>query len=97
MAPPQLARDAPVADVLHPVEVDAGEPLGNDPDATIADGLNGWVGQRLDAQVPLVEQQRLEDGSRSLAVPDAVRIRLLLDNLPELLELETQLLARLLC
>ena len=39
MAPPQLARDVPVADVLHPVVVDLGEALRNDGDSPILHGL----------------------------------------------------------
>src|SRR5262249_60820011 len=43
LTPPDLARDAPVADVLHPVEVDAREPFGREADATLLD--RGYPGR----------------------------------------------------
>src|SRR5438270_9193914 len=41
VAPPDLARDAPVADVLHPVEVDFGPAVGPELDVAAFDGRDG--------------------------------------------------------
>ena len=94
VAPPQLARDTPVADVLHPVVVDAREALRNDADATLAHGLQRGVRQRLDAQVPLVEQQRLQHGARALAVPHLVGVGILFHDLASRFQLRHEPLAR---
>src|SRR5262249_17200826 len=94
MTPPQLARDAPVANVLHPVEVDAREPLRDDPNATIAHKLERWIGERLDAQVPLIEQQWLQNGARALTVANTVGVGLLFDELARRLEFGDQSLPR---
>ena len=90
VAPPELARNAPIADVVHPIEVDPREVVGNDPDPTVADDLHGWVGQRLDLQIPLVEEQRLEYRAGARAMAHRVNIGLLLDQLTVLLQLGHQ-------
>src|SRR5437868_14191003 len=78
VAPPQLARDTPVADVLHPVEIHPRVTLRNDADLPIANDVNRRIRQRLDAQVPLVQQQRLQHCARAETITNAVRRRLLL-------------------
>src|SRR4030067_1238073 len=73
VAPPQLAADAPVTDTrsVHPVVVDLGEALRDDPDAPRSHGLDRRLGQRLDLDVPLRRDQRLPD----LPPPPAARAR----------------------
>ena len=44
VAPPELAADAPVADVLQPVEIDAPEPVGDDGDVAVGHGGVGAAG-----------------------------------------------------
>ena len=41
MAPPELAGDAPVVHVLHPVEIGLGKALGHELDAPVLDDLDG--------------------------------------------------------
>ena len=54
MAPPELARDAPVLDVAHPVEVRLRPVLGDEADAAGFDGRDRRLGERLDLHEPLV-------------------------------------------
>ena len=61
VAPPQLARDAPVADVAHPVEVGLRPALGDELGLALLDRLDGRLGQRLHLHEPL--------GARSAARP----------------------------
>jgi hypothetical protein len=53
MTPPQLPRDRPVVDVLHPVEVRRFPALRGDGDVTLADRLDGRLRERLDLDEPL--------------------------------------------
>ena len=86
MAPPELAGDAPVADVLHPVGVDALEAVGDDGGPSLADGGEGPLRQRRDAHEPLLADYRLDDIVAALAVADGVDVRL--DPLNQALGLE---------
>ena len=45
MAPPELARDAPVADVIHPFEISLRPVLRHEDDAALFHGLDGGFGQ----------------------------------------------------
>ena len=53
MAPPQLAADVPVVDVLHPVEEGLLEALRHDARAPLAHGRHGPRGHGLDVDEPL--------------------------------------------
>ena len=86
MAPPELAGDAPVADVLHPVGVDALEAVGDDCGPSLADGGEGPFRQRRDAHEPLLADDRLDDVVAALAVADGMDVRL--DFLDQALGLE---------
>ena len=66
MAPPQLTADAPVADVAHPFEVGLGPVLGHKFDPAVFHSLDGRTRQRLYAHIPLVGEQRLEDGATAI-------------------------------
>ena len=57
MSPPQLARDAPVVDVFHPVAVGVLELFG---DKAAHDGFQGWFGQMLHLEEPLQRDFRLD-------------------------------------
>ena len=65
VAPPQLARDAPGADVLHPVQVHAAVVLGHDPHAAVAHGVDRGRGELVHAHEPLQRDQRLDALARS--------------------------------
>ena len=67
MAPPELARDAPVADVVHPFVPGLEPDFGDDFDALFIDRGDGFFGQRLGADEPLFGDQRLHDGLAALA------------------------------
>ncbi len=67
VAPPQLTADAPVLDVAHPREVHVFVLLGHELDATVFNGSNRRLGQRLGRYVPLVGQPRLDDRAGAIA------------------------------
>src|SRR5690606_41892037 len=80
VAPPELAADGPVADVLEPAEVLVGPPLGVEPDLAVADDLHRALGQRLHADVPLQREERLDDGLASAGDGDGRLVLLHLDR-----------------
>ena len=72
VAPPELARDAPVAYVLHPLIVDVRPLLG---DELYLSGLHrgdARVSKRARADEPLLGEVRLHDGVAAVAVSDGV-------------------------
>ena len=93
MSPPELAADAPVADVLHPVEIDLGEALGDDLDAAVFDRFDGRFGQGLHFDEPLLAGERLDDGLAALAVTDGVGIGFDLVQQPFFFQVRDDLLA----
>ncbi len=79
VAPPELAGDAPVVDVLHPVEVGLLVLLGGELNGLFAirvrlDGGDGFLGERLDLDEPLRGEARLDDGFAAVAVADVVGV-----------------------
>src|SRR5580692_5049223 len=79
MAPPELARDAPVVDVGHPLEVDLFVHLGGEVDRGFfaVDGLDGFDGVLcdgfaagvwgfVDGEEPLEREARFDDYAGSL-------------------------------
>ena len=85
MPPPDLPRDAPRADVVHPVEVDAREPLGREADAALLDRGDRRRGELVHRHPPLQHDQRLDLRPAALAGRDRVAIRLLALEQPALL------------
>ena len=75
MPPPQLARDAPVPEVLHPVEVIALEALRHEAGPPFAHGGDRRARKLRHAEVPLLHEQRLHLGVTALAVPNRVHVR----------------------
>ena len=65
VAPPDLAADAPVADVFHPAEVLVGPPLRIEADLPPTYGLDGGLGQWLHPHEPLPGEHRLDDRLRA--------------------------------
>src|SRR6185312_5991257 len=61
MSPPQLARDTPVMNVAHPLEVRLGVILGNELDLASLHNFDRAIGQRLNLHEPLRREPRLHD------------------------------------
>ena len=81
--PPQLARDVPVADVLHPVLERRVPALRHDPEPRLPIGREHRLGERLHLHEPLIAQARLDDGVAAVAAPQRVAVRLdLLEQAP---------------
>ena len=76
MAPPELAGDAPVVDVLHPVEVGLLVLSGVNWMCcrSSLDGGDGFVGQGLNFDEPLRGEARLDHGLAAVAVADVVDV-----------------------
>src|SRR5579883_331522 len=92
--PPELTRDGPIANVLHPVEVDAGKALQNKANASIPHRLDRRFGQRLDLHEPLLGDHGLDNIVAPTAVADTVNVVLDADEQSLLLELLNHGLAR---
>jgi hypothetical protein len=73
VAPPELAADAPVLDVIEPVQVDFRPALGVELDEPVADGRLGLLDPGI-AQPPLPGEARLDRHVGALGVPDAVLV-----------------------
>src|SRR3989475_5823242 len=91
VSPPELARDVPVPDVLHPVLVGRAPVLRDEPNLSAAVGGERGLGERPHLHEPLVAEPRLHHGVAAVAVAHRmlVRLRLLeqplgLDQLHEL-------------
>ena len=107
MAPPELARDAPVVDVGHPLEVDLLVVLGREADGLVAvgiwlDGGDGELGHGcaavvrlfVDGDEPLRGEARLDDGFAAVAMADVVGVVLDRGEEPLLFEVVDDFLAR---
>src|SRR5690606_33230295 len=68
VAPPQLTADAPVLDVAHPAEVHVLVLLGPELDFAAFHHGDGFLGQRLGGNVPLVSQPGFDDGAGAVAL-----------------------------
>ena len=73
MAPPELARNAPVANVVEPVEQNRALIVGDDLDQAATDSFLGGLGQRLHFHEPLRGDTRLDFGLAAIADADGVR------------------------
>src|SRR2546425_12953176 len=67
VTPPELARDAPGTDVLHPVVVGLRPAPRDDLDPSVANRLDRGLRQRLRAHPPLLGHERLDDGLAAIA------------------------------
>src|SRR5262249_14912261 len=76
VSPPDLAGDAPVADVLHPPEVDVPEPLGREADAAVLDRSDRGSRELLHRDPPLRDDEGLDTAVTADAVADRVAIAL---------------------
>ena len=76
VAPPQLPRDVPVADVLHPVLVRRAPALGDEANRPGAVRLERRLCERLHLHEPLIGQPRLHHRVAAVAVAHRVPMRL---------------------
>ena len=76
MTPPELAGDAPVADVLHPRHVILREAFRHKTNLAVSDALDGGLGQRRHLHKPLLRNHRLDGRVAAVARADLVRQRL---------------------
>ena len=74
MAPPELARDAPVANVAHPFEINAFPILRRDLNFSRLHGFDGRLGQWLHLHEPLRGSARLDNRAAAVASADRVGV-----------------------
>src|SRR5579885_2172708 len=71
MAPPKLARNAPVVNAVHPIEIDLAVVFGNDADVSLLNRADCGLCQRLHPHKPLFGQNRFDHGLAAAANTDA--------------------------
>ena len=84
VAPPNLAAYAPVAQVLHPMEVVLLPPLRNESGAAVPDRLDRRSGEIPDAHEPLERQVRFDHRPAAVAMPNTVMVLLDTVEMPPL-------------
>ena len=72
MPPPELTGNAPILDVLHPVEVDLRPAVRDELHLAGLDRGDRGLGERLHLDEPLLGETRLDDLVAAVAVPDLV-------------------------
>ena len=72
MPPPKLTRNAPILNILHPVEINLAPALGNELNLARLDGFDGGLGERLHLNEPLLRKTRFDDIVTAVAVTDLV-------------------------
>ena len=95
VSPPKLTRDAPIADILHPVEIVFLESLGDELYPAVAHCVDRGTRKRLHFDEPLKRSLRLDSGSAAVAGADIVNMILDGDKAALLLEIGDDLLSRL--
>ena len=95
VAPPQLAGDAPVVDVLHPVGVSLAETLGDELDFALVDHPQGLLGQGFHHDEPLGGNQGLHVTAAAVTGSYVVAVVLRLDQIALFLQVLHQLLTAL--
>ena len=96
VAPPQLARDAPRADVAQPLQIAARLRLGPDAHPALLDGGDRRLGQLVHRHEPLQRDQRLDALARAVAEGHGVGVGLAVADEALRIERGDDLLARLL-
>ncbi len=69
MPPPQLPRDAPIVDVMHPVQVNLFVVLRNNCDLAVFDGFRRLLCQWFDLDEPLRRKPRFHHSAAAVALP----------------------------
>ena len=80
VAPPQLAGDTPVVDVLHPVDIGLGEALRHELDRAVVHDADGLLGKRLHLDEPLRGDEGLDVVVAAIARADVVGVGFGLDQ-----------------
>src|SRR5579862_2824719 len=93
MPPPQLARDAPIVDVVHPVEINLSVIFRNDGDLAAFDGLDCFLRERLNFYEPLLGETRFDHGSATIAFTERERVIFFSDKKSLLLQIGEDALA----
>ena len=76
VSPPELAGNAPILDVLHPIEIDLLHALRNKAHTSVADAFDCRLCQRFHLYKPLLRNARLHHGVAAVATADIVLDRL---------------------
>ena len=74
MPPPELARNAPVVDVVHPVQINGFVVLRSKTNVAVRNRGDRFVGERLNLEEPLHRQARFHHGSTALAFANRHRV-----------------------
>ena len=93
MTPPQLAGNAPVADIFHPVEIGLAEPLGDEFGLPVLDHPDGLLGQGLHLHEPLGGDDRLHVLMAAVAGAHVVAVRLHLHQISARFQIGDDLLS----
>ena len=91
--PPELPRDAPVPDILHPGEVDVPPALGREGHLSPLRRRDARRGERLHPEKPLPRDVRLDRRAAAVVVADRVLVVVDLPEQPLLLERGEDLLS----
>ena len=75
MPPPDLPRDTPVPDIIHPLKICLGPGIGNDPGVTCLDRGNGLLRQWFDPDKQLFGEIRFYGCSTPVAMSNTVLVR----------------------
>ena len=96
MAPPKLARNAPVANILHPLEEERFAVIRHKADPPAAHGLHRLLRKGLHVHEPLHREQRFDNGAAAFTLADVQRVEFrFLTSSPEGLKRLQNSLARL--
>ncbi len=86
VAPPELARDAPVADVVHPLVIGLGPVRRNEANFSALHDGDGLLGERLGLDEPLGGDERLDGGFAAIALAEGELVVLDFDEGADLFE-----------
>ena len=93
MTPPELAGDAPIPDVFHPIIICFVEALRHKLDLARTHGLKRRLCQRFHIHKPLFGNERFHRGMTAVACAHVVRIRLHLHKVARRINVRNELLA----
>ena len=93
MAPPQLAADAPVLDVLEPIAISRFIFSGNELDVVVHNRRKSYFGKMLHVDKPLLRQARLDGHMGTLRAAHLVVVVLDFLHQAGSLQVESNLLA----
>ncbi len=87
MSPPQLARDAPVINIIHPVQINLPVVVRDDGDFAALHRLYCAVSEWLDFDEPLLGEPRLNHGPAAVALAQGERVIFFADQKSLLLQI----------